>query len=32
MMIEIAYDKPEYVAELYSNLASYHERVSNPEE
>jgi hypothetical protein len=32
MMIEISYDKPEYVAELYSNLANYQEKVSNSEE
>lgn len=32
MLIEISYDKPEYVAELYTTLATYFERVNNSEE
>jgi hypothetical protein len=32
MLIEISYDKLEYVAELYSTLASYLEKINNPEE
>lgn len=32
MLIEISYDKPDYVAELYTTLAGYHEKMNNPEE
>ena len=29
MLIDISYDKPDYVADLYSTLASYLEKVNN---
>ena len=32
MLIEISYDKPEYVAELYTTVANYYEKINNPEE
>jgi hypothetical protein len=32
MLIEISYDKPDYVAELYNALANLYEKVNNAEE
>lgn len=32
MLIDISYDKPDYVADLYSTLASYLEKMSNSAE
>lgn len=31
MLIEINYDKPEFVAELYSTLADYYEKTADHE-
>jgi hypothetical protein len=32
MLIEISYDKPDYVAELYNALANLYEKVNNADE
>ena len=32
MLIEISYDKPDYVAELYNELENIYEKVNNEEE
>jgi hypothetical protein len=32
MLIEISYDKPDYVAELYFALANFYDKLQMPEE